>query len=117
MATHDNYDPKLPSDFPEPDPPLPPGRSWLTQDDMPPNVRACFRSKPGDGHRDTCPDCLEDAAENALRDAMWWRYEAEEDPAGYPDGSFRSTEQAAQEIEAEVAELRLRAAKIREERS
>jgi hypothetical protein len=117
MSQHGNYDPELPADFPDADPPLPPGWSWLHQDDMSPSLRACFRSRPGDEHRQTCPDCIENDAENTLRDAMWWRYEADEDPAPYPDGTYRSPEQAAQEIEAEAIELRLRAAKIREARS
>lgn len=126
-----DYDPELPSDFPEADPPLPPGWKIITQDDMPPSVRTCFRASDifsakaptaedeawAREHWNACPECMEDDAENTLRDAMWWRYEADEDPAPYPDGTYRSPEQAAQEIEAEAIELRLRAAKIREARS
>ena len=100
------YDPELPADFPDADPPLPPGCSWVHQDDMSPSLRACFRSRAGDKHRGSCPDCIEDEAENTLRAAS--------DPAPYPDGTRCTPEQAAVELEAEAAELRLRAAKIRE---
>jgi hypothetical protein len=117
MTFPGNYDPKLPADFPPADPPLPHGWKLITQDDMDPSTRECFHSSPGDEHRATCPDCLESDAENTLVHARLWR-EAEEgdEPAPYPDGTPRSREQAAAELEAEAAADFERAARFREAR-
>jgi hypothetical protein len=67
-------------------------------------------------HYDTCPSCIETEAESCLMDAAWWREEADHDPAPYPDGTRRSPEQAAAELEADAAELFAEAARIRAER-
>lgn len=110
-------------------------------DDLPPDMRECIRinratkripcvggvyQKTSESeaiwnaraeHRAECPSCLETDAYSTLMDATWWREEADHDPAPYPDGTRRTPEQAAVELEAEAGELRLRAAKIREGRS
>ena len=97
---------------------LPPGWKFITADDMPPSVRACFLAsrKHDQVHKRACPDCLEDEASSTLMDAAWWREEADHDPAPYPDGTRRTPEQCAAELEAEAAVLLRRAAVIRAER-
>jgi hypothetical protein len=116
----------------------------VAHDDLPPDARECIRVSralkripykpdlPGAldmstpeakaimdeyvGHRSNCPDCIEADADSTLRDAAWWREEADHDPAPYPDGTRRTPVQCAVELEAEAAELRAKAAKIRAER-
>jgi hypothetical protein len=97
---------------------LPPGWKFITPDDMPPSMRACFLAsrKHDQEHMRACPDCLEDEASDTLMDAAWWREEADHDPAPYPDGTRRTPEQCAAELEAEAEQLRLKAAKLRAER-
>jgi hypothetical protein len=112
-----DYDPELPLDFPEADPPMPPGWKLITQDDMDPSTRECFHSSPGDKHRATCPDCLESDAENTLVHARLWRQaKPGDEPAPYTDGTPRSRVQCAAELEAEAAADFEKAATIREAR-
>ena len=81
---------------------------------IPPEARAIMDEYVN--HRATCPSCLESEADSCLMDATWWREEADRDPAPYPNGTRRTPEQAAAELEAEAAGLRLEAAKIRDAR-
>jgi len=78
--------------------------SIVALDDLSPQVRECVRaSREHDyKHQQECPDCLENEAENTLRDAASHR----------EDGH----EATAQELEAEVEHIRLKAARIRERR-
>jgi hypothetical protein len=70
-------------------------------DDLPPGLRECYRaSKEHDrDHQRACPDCLDDEAKSVLLDADSHRQ----------DGN----EEIALELEAEAAEIRLRAAALR----
>src|SRR5262245_9948956 len=93
------------------------GWSRIKRDDMSPAERACRDSGPGDEHRETCPDCLESDAENTLMDSRAWRTaQPGDEPAPYPDGTPRTREQAAAELEAEAAADFEKAATFREAR-
>ena len=74
----------------------------VAEDDLSPAVRECFRaSKTHDWeHKWQCPNCLENEADDVLMDADSHR----------EDGNVED----AQALEAEAADLRLRAEKIRQ---
>ena len=70
-------------------------------DDLPPNIRDCLRASREGGavHRENCPECLDDEADNILMDAASHRMDGHEI--------------TAMELEAEAQELRRVAAQKR----
>ena len=74
----------------------------LPPDDLSPRTRECFlASRKGDRrHKENCPDCLEDEARVTLMDAASHRLDGNEEDALV--------------LEAEAAQLRSKAAKLRD---